>query len=199
MPAHDTFELLRHADPARELQPASAQARERVRQAIVAEPVPAPSRRAPKRRTRLVLVAAALALIVSAGAWGVYNTLDSPETVHSEFEDATKTIPLPPGVAWGDPNLDENGWYGQRAGLMHALYQAECAWLRYWDEGDAAQKAEALAGFRHVRALMPLHPEGASEDVGGYDAGTLRFFDQMIAEAARGDGTDVRQFLRANC
>jgi hypothetical protein len=31
---------------------------------------------------------------------------------------------------------------------MHALYQAECAWLRYWDEGDAAQKAEALAGYR---------------------------------------------------
>jgi hypothetical protein len=199
MPAPDVIELLRRTDPARELQPATADARERLRQAIVAEPVPTPPRRAARRRARLVLVAAALALIVSAGAWGVYSTLDSPETVRSEFEEATKTIPLPPGAAWADPNLDENGWYGQQAGLMHALYQAECAWLRYWDEGGAAQKAGALAGFRRVRALMPLHPEGASEDVGGYDAGTLRFFDQMIAEAERGDGTNVRQFLRANC
>jgi len=82
---------------------------------------------------------------------------------------------------------------------MHALYQAECAWWRYWDEGDAAQKAEALAGFRQVRTLMPLHPDGASEDVGGYDDSSLRFIDQMIAEAARGDGTNVRQFLLANC
>jgi hypothetical protein len=199
MPAPDTFELLRRTDPARELQPTSADARERLRQAIVAEPGPVAPRRKPGRRARLVLVATALALIVCAGAWGVYNTLDSPETVRGQFEDATKTIPLPPGAAWADPGLDENGWYGQRAGLMHALYQAECAWLRYWDEGDAAQKGEAVAGFRRIRALMPLHPEGASEDVGGYDAGTLRFFDQMIAEAARGDGTTVRQYLRANC
>ena len=199
MPAPDVLELLRRTDPARELQPASADVRERLRQAIVAEPVPGPSRRAPRRRARLVLVAAVLALIVSAGAWGVYNTLDSPETVRDEFEDATKTIPLPPGAAWEDPNLDENGWYGQQAGLMHALWQAECAWWRYWDEGDAAQKAEALAGFRHVRALMPLHPDGASEDVGGYSAELLRSIDNMIAEAARGDGTTVRQYLRANC
>jgi len=199
MPAPDVLELLRRTDPAGELQPVAADARERLRQAIVAEQAPPSPRRAPRRRARLVLVAAALALIVSAGAWGVYNSLDSPETVRSEFEDATRTIPLPPGAAWADPNLDENGWYGQRAGLMHALYQAECAWLRYWEEGDEAQKAEALTGYRQVRALMPLHPEGASEDVGGFSAGSLRFVDEMIAEAARGDGTNVRQHLRANC
>jgi hypothetical protein len=132
MPAPDVVELLRRTDPARQLQPASADARERLRQQILAELEPAPSRRAPRRRTRLVLVAAAIALILSAGAWGVYNmTLDSPETVRSEFAEATATIPLPPGAAWEEPDLDENGWYGQQAGLMHALYQAECAWLRY--------------------------------------------------------------------
>ena len=199
MPAPDVLELLRRTDPARELQPASADVRDRLRQAILAEPVPAPSRRTPRRSTRLVLVAAAVALFLSAGAWGVFSALDSPETVRSDFEDVTKTIPLPPGATWKDPNLDENGLYGQRAGLMHALYQAECAWWRYWDEGDAAQKAEALAGFRQVRTLMPLHPDGTSEDVGGYDDSSLRFIDQMIAEAARGDGTNVRQFLLANC
>jgi hypothetical protein len=198
MPAPDVLELLRHADPAHELQPASADARERLRQEILADPLPTPSRRAPRRRARLVLVAAALALFLSAGAWGVYSTLDSPETVRSEYEDVTKTIPLPPGAVWEELDLEE-GFYGQQAALMMALYQAECAWWRYWDEGDAAQKAEALAGFRQVRALMPLHPEGASEDVGGYDARSLRFTDQMIAEAARGDGTNVRQFLLANC
>jgi hypothetical protein len=199
MPAPDVLELLRSTDPARELQPASAEARERLRQAIVVVPAQTGPRRAPRRRARLVLVAVALALIVSAGAWGVYSSLDSPETVRSEFEDATRAIPLPPGAAWEDPNLDENGWYGQQAGLMHALWQAECAWWRYWDEGDAAQKAEALAGFRRVRALMPLHPDGASEDVGGFSSESLRFIDRMIAEAERGDGTNVRQFLLANC
>jgi hypothetical protein len=56
-----------------------------------------------------------------------------------------------------------------------------------------------LAGFRQVRALMALHPEGAWEDVGGYSADSLRLIDAMIAEAARGDGTTVRQYLLANC
>ena len=199
MPAPDVLELLRQTDPARELQPAPADTRERLRQAIVAEPAPGGPRRPPRRRARRVLGAAVLALIVSAGAWSVYNTLDSPETVRSEFEDVTKTIPLPPGATWKELDLDEDGWYGQRAGLMMALSQAECAWWRYWDEGDVAQKAEALAGFRQVRALMPLHPEGASEDVGGYDDSSLRFIDRMIAEAERGDGTNVRRFLLANC
>jgi hypothetical protein len=46
---------------------------------------------------------------------------------------------------------------------------------------------------------MPLHPEGALEDVGGFSADLLRSIDAMIAEAARGDGTTVRQHLLANC
>ena len=89
MPAPDVLELLRRTDPARELQPASADVRDRLRQAILAEPVPAPSRRTPRRSTRLVLVAAAVALFLSAGAWGVFSALDSPygaaALIRSEF------------------------------------------------------------------------------------------------------------------
>ncbi len=46
---------------------------------------------------------------------------------------------------------------------------------------------------------MPLHPAGAPEEAGGYDAGSLRYFDAMIAEASRGEATLVRQHLTANC
>ena len=200
MPAPDALNTLRRHDPAASLAPAEPEARERLRRAIVAEPVrPEPEKR-PRRRGLLVVVAAALALVVTAAAWSVYSVaLDSPETVRQDFAEVTRTIPLPPGAAWEEPDLDENGWYSQQAGLMNALYQAACAWLRYWDEGDAAQKAEALAGFRRVRALMPLHPEGALEDVGGFDQSSLDFYDRLIAEAEQGNGRLVRQDLRANC
>ncbi|MGH3043014.1 MAG: hypothetical protein ACRDNG_14985 [Gaiellaceae bacterium] len=71
--------------------------------------------------------------------------------------------------------------------------------LRYWSEGDTAQRSEALAGFRQVQALMPLHPEGAPEEAGGYDAGLLRYFDTLIADAEQGDASTARQYLPANC
>lgn len=199
MPAPDALDTLRRHDPAAALPPAEADARERLHRAIVAEPVRSRPEKRPRRRGRLVLVAAAVALVLSAAAWSLYSgSLDTPETVSREFDDATKSIPLPPGETWDEPYLPD-GLYGQRAALMAALAQAECAWLRYWDEGDAAQRSEALVGIRKLRTLMPLHPQGAPEEVGGYDESSLRATDRMIAEAARGDGRTVRQHLLANC
>jgi hypothetical protein len=141
-----------------------------------------------------------LALALAAGGWALQSAVFSTsETVRDDFADVTTAIPLPPGAAWQGPSLDEDALYGQRAALMLALGQASCAWLEYWSDGDSAQRAEALTGLRQVRALMPLHRPGEPEEAGGYDAGSLRFFDRMIAEAGRGETATVEQYLAANC
>lgn len=200
MPAPDLLELLRRNDPARGLPAAPADARERLRQAIVAEQVPARSRRTSRRRLRLVLVAAVLALVLAAAGWGLQSSLlDTAETVRGDFAEVTATIPLPPGAAWEEPDLDENGWYGQEAALMMAHWQATCAWFQHWNEGDSAQRAEALAGFERLRATMQPRRPGAREDEGGHHASSLRGYDAAIAEMKRGEPTLVRQYLRANC
>jgi hypothetical protein len=202
MPAPDVLELLREHDLARGLQPATAEARERLRRSIVAAPAPAPPsvRRLRRSRARLALAAAALALVLTTGGWAFYSAvLDTPETVQDDFADVTETIPLPPGASWEQPKLDGDALYGRRAALMIALGQATCAWLGYWSEGDSAQRAQALAGFRQVRALMPLHRDGEPEEAGGYDAGSLAYVDSLIAEAERGQAATVEQYLAANC
>ena len=108
-----------------------------------------------RRRGRVVLIAAVLALVLTAAGWGLrWSLLDTAETVRGDFEEVTAMIPLPPGAAWSDPNLDEDGFYGQEAALMMAQWQATCAWFEYWNEGDSAQRAEALAGFERIRATM---------------------------------------------
>jgi hypothetical protein len=201
MPAPDALETLRRNDPGAGLAPADAEARETLRRAIVAEPVEAVrGRRAPRRHLRLVLVGAALALVLSAGAWGVYTVAaDSPETVRREFEQAKTTVPLPPGAAWETPVIPQDSVYGEGMAMIMAIGQASCHWLRYWEEGDAEQRADALEGIRGIRALMWPHPEGAPEDVGGYDESSLSYMDALIAKAARGDGSQVREYLAANC
>lgn len=198
MPAPDLLELVRRNDPARGLPAAPADARERLRQAIVDEQVPARSRRTSRRRLRLVLVAAVLALVLAAAGWGLQSFLDA-ETVRGDFAEVTATIPLPPGATWEEPDLDENGWYGQEAALMMAHWQATCAWFQHWEEGDSAQRAKALAGFERLRATMQPRRPGAREDEGGHHASSLRAYDAAIAEMKRGEPTLVRQYLRANC
>jgi hypothetical protein len=111
-------------------------------------------------------------------------------------------VPLPPGATWRTPNLDPNGIYaGQsdKVALMEAIDQSECAWFSYWANGDVGQKADAIDGMHALRKLMPLHPEGALEDVPGFGQQSLDAYDGWVAAAAAGDGTGVRQFLRANC
>jgi hypothetical protein len=61
-----------------------------------------------------------------------------------------------------------------------------------------AWRAPGLAD-RRIQSLLPLHPEGAPEEAGGYDAGSLRLYDRLIAEADRGGATAVRRYLRASC
>jgi hypothetical protein len=205
MPA-DVLALVRAHDPARTLAPATPEEREGLRRSVVATPT-APYRRArrrPLRAAALVVAATVAALALAAAGWAVYaSVFGTPAQVRREFAAETARIPLPPGAWWRAPDLDEHGLYGGRAGRMAALGQATCAWFGYWDRGfrrgDGTQTRAAVAGFGHVRALMPLHPDGAPEDVGGYDAGSLAALDRILAAQRAGEPGPTEQYLRANC
>lgn len=199
MPAPDTFELLRRLDPAAHLAPAEPDARERLRRSIVATPVRQEPRRTPRSRGRVVLIVAVLALVLAAAGWGLRGSfLNDAQTARGEFDEAAAMLRLPPGATWSDPHLDD-GFYGEGAGLMFAQSQATCAWFEYWNEGDAAQRAEAVAGFERIRATMTPRRPGAWEDEPGYSADSLRFYDGFIADMKRGEPTGIRQYLLANC
>jgi len=75
--------------------------------------------------------------------------------------------------------------------------------LSYWDDarkdGATARMRSAVAGFAGVRSTMPLHPAGASEDVGGFDRGTLALYDRVIAQQRANEAMLTEQYLRANC
>jgi hypothetical protein len=202
MPA-DVHDLLRDADPARDLPPIGEIEAERLRLAIVGSP-----RRPVRRRSRaprLALVAALLAIVLGAAGFTAYKVAfetSMPAQVQDWFVEVRDRVPLPPGATWHRPNLDRNGVYAgrsQRVALMEAINQAQCAWFSYWDEGGTGQKAYAIDGMRAIRKLMPLVPDGAMEDEGGFPQQSLDAYDGWVAAAAAGDGTGIRRFLIANC
>ena len=127
----------------------------------------------------------------------------SRPTVNQQFAAVTRTIALPPGAHWKALDLPADALYGQHFALMAAIGQAQCAWYGHWDAaasaGNSAAVAQSYAAALKLRALMPVHPAGASEDAGGYDAGSLAAADREIAAAHRGDFTLLRQDLKANC
>ena len=198
----DVLELVRAQDPARTLPPAPEAEREALRQRVLATPVRSTRRR--RFRPLAVAVAALVAALALATAgWGVYETVfQTADDVRADFATQTAGIPLPPGGQWQEPDL-EGGLYVGPAARMMALFQATCAWYEEWDAAyradDGPRMTAASDGFERVRALMPLHPEGASEDVGGYDAASLALYDATIREQRRGDPTRTEQYLVANC
>jgi len=199
----DVLELVRAHDPAGTLPPAPDAEREALRLRVLATPV----RTARRRRARPLAVAfAALvsALALATAGWGVYETVfQTADDVRSDFTVESAKIPLPPGAHWQEPSLDEQGLYVGPAAKMFALWQATCIWFEEWDaayrSGDEPGMAAAAVGFERVRALMPLHPEGASEDVGGYDAASLAHYDRILREQRRGEPLNTEQYLVANC
>jgi hypothetical protein len=198
MPA-DVLDLLRRSDPARGLEPFAG------REALLGSIVSTRPERAPRPRRGLLVAFALLAAVAClAGGWTVYRAVFGPTAndVRRDFAVVTRDIPLPPGVAWTDPDLDEQGIYPGPAALMMALFQATCAWTSDWNAayaaGDTARMRADAEGFAEVRRRMPLH-RGTLEDTGGFDAASLAAFDAMLADMRAGRPGSVRQELRANC
>jgi hypothetical protein len=210
MPA-DIRSRLAAADPARDLAPIGAVESQLLLGSIIGATSPRPVRRhrAPRRTPRLLLAAALLAVLLLGAGFTVYRAAfesGSPDDVRSSFAAVRDRVPLPPGTTWSELNLDSNGIYAgdpDRTGLMMALFQAQCAWVSDWDaadrSGDGARAAAAVQGMRQIRALMPVHHAGESEDAGGFDDTSIAAWNALAAHAAAGDPELARQYLRANC
>jgi hypothetical protein len=202
MSVESSLGLLRAQDPARSLPALPADTTDRLRTQIVAV---SPRKRPARRRLVVALAVGAATLLFAATGWAVHQGFfQTAADVRSDFATVTKNITLPPGAVWKTPNLDEQGVYpGKRAAEVLAYLQATCAWLSYWDDAhktDAtARMRSAVAGFVLVRAAMPFHPDGASEDVSGFDQGTLALYDRVIARQRANDATLTEQYLQANC
>jgi hypothetical protein len=202
MSVESSLELLRAQDPAHTLPALPVHARERLLAQIVAG---SPRKRPARRRLVVALAVGAAALLFAATGWAIrQGFFQTAADVRSDFATVTTNIALPSGAVWKTPNLDEQGLYaGTRAAEVLAYLQATCAWLSYWDEahktGATARMRSAVAGFVLVRAAMPFHADGASEDVGGFDQGTLTLYDRVIAQQRANDATLTVQYLRANC
>jgi hypothetical protein len=202
MSVESSLELLRGQDPAHTLPALPVHARERLLAQIVAG---SPRKRPARRRLVVALAVGAAALLFAATGWAIrQGFFQTAADVRSDFATVTTNIALPSGAVWKTPNLDEQGLYaGTRAAEVLAYLQATCAWLSYWDEahktGATARMRSAVAGFVLVRAAMPFHPDGASEDVSGFDQGTLALYDRVIARQRANDATLTEQYLQANC
>jgi hypothetical protein len=202
MSVESSLELLRGQDPAHTLPALPVHARERLLAQIVAG---SPRKRPARRRLVVALAVGAAALLFAATGWAIrQGFFQTAADVRSDFATVTTNIALPSGAVWKTPNLDDQGLYaGTRAAEVLAYLQATCAWLSYWDEahktGATARMRSAVAGFVLVRAAMPFHADGASEDVGGFDQGTLTLYDRVIAQQRANDATLTVQYLRANC
>jgi hypothetical protein len=202
----DLARLLSAHDPAKNLAPLDAGALESLRRAIVSSPpvaVDARRTRLPRRRALVFALVMVLALVFTATGWGIYSIFHTAAEVRHDFSGEAAKIELPPGATWHRPKLDDNSLYGGRTAQMQALSQATCAWIAYWVDGyrshDTAQMQAAFHGFERVRAVMPVHHEGESEDVGGYDASSLQWFDGILAQERAGNPHPAEQHLKANC
>src|SRR4051794_13673365 len=170
MRADDVLDLVRAHDPAAELPPVDPARRETLRLRVLSTPLPdAARRRRRPQRLLAVAVGCVMSLLLAGAGWAIHARMFlSASEVRSDFRAETASIPLPPGARWTTPSLDEAGVYAGPAAKMYALDRATCAWLAYWNDGferrDEAQMTDARAGFVRVRALMPLHEAGASED-----------------------------------
>jgi hypothetical protein len=202
----DLARLLSAHDPAKNLAPLDAGALESLRRAIVSSPpvaVDARRTRLPRRRALVFALVMVLALVFTATGWGIYSIFHTAAEVRHDFSGEAAKIELPPGATWHRPKLDDNSLYGGRTAQMQALSQATCAWIAYWVDGyrshDTAQMQAAFHCFERVRAVMPVHHEGESEDVGGYDASSLQWFDGILAQERAGNPHPAEQHLKANC
>jgi hypothetical protein len=200
----DLMTRLRAADPA----PAEHDANDDALLAqILASDRGAPAPRRRTRRRRVLILVPVAALLVAGAAFAglkvVGGGASTANQVRDDYAVVTKSIPLPPGYRWPGLNLEDDSVYGNPAALVYAAGQAECAWWDAWlvarAHGDRTAQDAALRGSIHNLAISPRHPEGASENVGGLDSGTVAYRQRLIRSARADNPTPIRRELKLNC
>lgn len=203
------LEVLRVADPARNMPPTSSATREAMRERILAagpderegQPL-IPTRDLHTRRRLLVAVAVMLIAVIPSGGWVYVSYFGDRVTVVDEFRAAQHHMPLPPGVAWETPYLPADVTYGSQYGFIAAWHQCTTAWLREWmaahEAGDDARERAAIVAVERQVSLMPLHERGDLEEVGGFDASYVDYMSSLVEEMKQGDPSAVENYFQAN-
>lgn len=203
------LEALTAIDPARYMPPASSVIREAIREGVLAATIddrPARplvgSRDSRTRRPSIVAVTAMLALLIPLGGWVYVSYFSNRQTVVDEFRAAQQEMPLPAGVAGVIPDLPANASYGSGFGFITAWNQSTHAWLTEWvtahKAGDHARERAAITAMEHQVDLMPLHKEGDTEQVGGFDQQSVDFTKALVEKMKQGEPADIEQYLRTN-
>jgi hypothetical protein len=207
----DPFAALRAADPAWLLAPLDDAGHEAIAaRAIALEPAHA----APRLR-RLVLVPAALLIValLAGGAYAAYDRWVSPAS--PEYTQALRAAeadtPLPPGHRWALPASLTDGTAPDGASVavslngarllvtMNGICHWESAWADAIAQGSAAGRARSALAFDLLVGRIPLHIEGASEDVPSMDAAGIARYRAIGAAARRGDPSGLEDDLAINC
>ena len=114
MPA-DIRSRLAAADPARELRPIEAGDSDLLLRSIIGATTPRVVRHRTRTHTARLLLAAALlaVLLVGAGftAYRVAFESGTASDVRRSFATVRESVPLPPGTAWHELNIDSDGIY----------------------------------------------------------------------------------------
>lgn len=202
---------IRAVDPAVHMPPDAHAVREATRERILQSSPDAPARgsrakHSPTRARRGLAIAMASALLVlavpAAGAWAYFTYFTGSDTAMEEFHAAQKDIELPAGAQWAEPNLPDDAVYGSKTGLIAAVSQAMRAWFQEWiaahEAGDAARQQAAIVAVENLIALAPVHREGDPEEAGGFDEGSMRYFNDIVNQARQGDFSGIEDYLSVN-
>jgi hypothetical protein len=207
----DPFATLRAADPAR-LLPALGDAG---RAAVVARAIAMEPTRAPRRTRRLLLVPVALLVValLAGGAYAAYDRWVSPASPEyaQALQAAEADTPLPPGHTWALPAALTDGTAPDGAGVavslngarllvtMHAICHWEVAWIDAIAQHSAPGRARSAAVYDQLVARIPVHVEGASEDIPSMEAAGIERYHEIGAAARLGDLSGLADDLRINC
>jgi len=193
---------------------------------IVATPPSGASARPPRRRRKLVLIAAVgLAVTLTAGTavavstnlfgWHTDNTfIKDPRVWRKLYRDATHQLTLPPGEHWPDRTLPPNTVTSRTQPGGEAVAIAQTAWECYWVDaihhGDAAAGRQANAALddllaHHVVVAPPGSPENVAPPAGTKppfaifaSEGGIQYIRKMYRDAADGHPATLIQSCRAN-
>ena len=193
---------------------------------IVAAPPTGAGARPPRRRRKLVLIAAVgLVVALTAGTalavgtgllgWHTDNSLvQKPREWRRLYREATHDLRLPPGMAWPYRTLPPNSITSRNEPGGMAVGIAQVAWECYWTEairagdtqaGRTAQAALTDIVRHHIVVAPPGSPENVAPPAGTKPPfeiyasdGGLAYVKHAYKLAAAGDPTGVAQSCRAN-
>ncbi len=178
----------------------------------------APRARARRRPpARLLLLAAAIALLLPVGALAGMFSSESPQGLggvdefQAELDAAMADVPIPPGQSWPDSSVLDAGQdiapvesgqpssrplFSRGGGRATVEYVAICLWL---DEWLAAKQLNDLARTQAASMVLFELPSWPSWNGPFWDESLTDLLEVVLHAIAAEDEEPVRQFVGLNC